>query len=162
MMVITAQNGDKLREFASQAEGDKNIAIFPESGLSAQEQAAFLKKNADRFTSVITFSPYIISDAAKVKVIDDHEHEIDIRHGSSVNDINLKLWRIETIGDIALDRFQDLEIKLDKANSEREVQNVINTTFKQLGDSIERSFFLQKAASKKITLNPYRVNQHGD
>jgi hypothetical protein len=149
MIVVTARSGEALRAYAKQAEGNKQVALFPEYGLSPTEQAGFLKANANRYIIVITFSPFIISDAELVNVLDTPEIDIDIKHGLSVNTINLVIWRNETIGDIALGRFNDLGSRLDKANSACEIQNVINDTFRQLGDSIERSTFIQKAICKK-------------
>ncbi len=145
MIVVTARNGAALRELAKQAEGNKHIAIFPESGLSPTEQAGFLKANANSYTTVITFSPFIISDAEEVNVIDDKE--IDIEMGSSVNKIVLHLWRKETIGDIALTKIKALREQLDVAQTKDDIDLIITDAY-ELGDSIERLLFIKTALDK--------------
>lgn len=150
MIVITARNGKTLRQLAKQAEGNKHIAIFPEAGLSPTEQAAFLKTNANSYTSVITFSPFIISDAEEVNILDDNDLEIEM--GSSVNKIILCLWRKETIGDIGLSKIKALRNQLDVAQTKDTIDLIITQAY-ELGDSIERMFFIKTALDKQDSIS---------
>lgn len=145
MKVITAKEGCVLRDFAHSQKDNKDISIFPESGLSPNEQASFLKDNAGKFTSVITFSPFIVSDASDLHVLDDKHANVQM--GSSINKVTMQLWRRETIGDIAKDALQVLRTQSEKACTESELNNIITQCY-ELGDSVERVLFIHHLIEK--------------
>jgi hypothetical protein len=144
MRVVTAKEGKTLRDFAKSVENNNLIAIFPEHGLSPNEQAAWLKENEGRFISVITFSPFIVSDAQDLHVMDS---DVNIDMGSSVNKVTLVLWRSETIGDVAKDKLKQLRDKSEKANKE-DLQAIIDEAY-ELGDSVERVLFIKTIMDKQ-------------
>lgn len=145
MRVVTAKKDQVLRDFAESVKGNNHIAIFPERGLSPDEQAAFLKNNTGNYKAVITFSPYIVSDADDSHVLDVNGHtEIDM--GCSINKVNLSLWRRETIGDIAQDKLDELR-KLRDVTPKELLQGIIDEAYK-LGDSVERVLFVHSVLNR--------------
>jgi hypothetical protein len=153
--VTTAKSGKALREYASTKRGDKNVAVFPECGLSASEQASFMISNAHKYTEIITFSNYIISDTkdSKLNIIDDQSHQCPINHGDSVNRISLILGRRETVGDVVVCRLILLRKYLDIANSKESIQEVIDLVYSEIGDCIEKVLFVKSAMDKQKRLN---------
>lgn len=149
MKVITARNGKALRNLASKFSKMKHIATFPEMGLTAAEQANFIKNNRGNYESIITLSPFIISDAHTVNVIDDPN--ISIEMGSSVNKITMMLWRKETIGEIGVSTINQLKERLKDAKSGEEIGAIIDDAY-TLGDSIERTMFIHSAITKQDSL----------
>ena len=146
MKVITAKDGHKLRALAKSLEGNKHIAIFPENGLSPEEQAHFLKDNMGKYESVITFSAFIISDAEEVSVIDDPE--IRIVKGCSVNFVTMQLWRRETVGELALAEFNRLKAELERVEDYDDLQSLIKEAYR-LGDSVERVLYINEVIHKQ-------------
>ena len=138
MRVVTAKSWQALRDFAKTITGNRRISIFPEHGLSPNEQAAFLKQNEGRFTSVITFSPFIVSDAKDLHILDS---DTEVKMGSSINKVTLTLWRRETIGDLAKDKLTRLRAKSQNATVQ-ELDGIIKESY-ELGDSVERVLFIR-------------------
>lgn len=104
-----------------------------------------MKNNTGNYKTVITFSPYIVSDADDLHVLDVNEHtEIDM--GCSINKVNLSLWRRESIGDIAQDKLDELR-KLRDVTPKELLQGIIDEAYK-LGDSVERVLFVHSVLNR--------------
>jgi hypothetical protein len=149
-IVTTAKDGQTLRDYANLIKHDKNVIIFPESGLSANEQTAFMLSTGDKYTEVVTFSSFIISDAAEdqLKILDDESFQCPVHHGDSINKVTMGIWRRETIGDSALEKLTEARTKLNSANSEVAINKIIKSLSRQLSDSVEKMFFLKVAYDK--------------
>lgn len=132
-LVITALSGEHLRHYAEINAGNKLIAVFPEHGLSPQEQAAFLVYEGHRYTEVITFSPFIISDAAELKIL---EGDTGITQGDSVKTILMKLGQEKSIGHVVAGKLDKAAMLIEKSESLAEL-NEINDEIEQLGNSEE-------------------------
>jgi len=152
MFVITAHDGKLLREFADTMKGKDDIAVFPEAGLSPNEQAAFIKDNAGKFKTVITFSPFIISDADKVDVIDAAGGPSSDLKAASANKITMKLWRKETISDIAMDNLKGYYEQIRQAETLASLEDLDNSIYNTLGDSVERVLLLNSLYSREDEL----------
>jgi len=138
MEIITATTGKLLREHIKGIRVTNRIAIFPESGLDANEQAAFVKENIRDYDVVFTLSPFIISDAPSLTVLG--EVETKPKFGDSVNSVVMHLWRSQTIGDLALE-------KIDELRTHPVTDELIENIYKEVGDSIERVFLLNEKIS---------------
>lgn len=139
VVVITACAGAALRQHAEQFRGRDDVLIFPEAGLDANEQAAIIKGLPERITTIVTLSPWIVSDASRVVVIDGPE--VEIPFGSSVNKVTMRLWRGMTIGDLACDR-----VAMFRESAGDDV--IIGRVYSELGDSIERHLLLHALQSR--------------
>jgi len=147
MKVVTAERGKALRDYAKKFTGVERVAIFPESGLSPNEQALFIKARGSDFDIIITFSAFIISDADEVEIIDC---EKKIKAGSSINQITMSLWRSQTVGELVKDKFTSLRQVANNGKQEQ-IDCAIDQAY-QLGDSIERTLFISFALSKANSL----------
>jgi hypothetical protein len=127
--VITATSGKALREFIASYTGD--AVVFPEMSLDANEQAAYIKDNP-HVNTIITLSPWIVSEATNLQVIDKPAH--GVRFGDSVNKVSMNLWRKYTIGDTAL-IFLDTCVDADEPY--------------KIGDSVERVFKIKELLDKQ-------------
>ena len=161
-IITTAKDGQTLRDYATSIKHDKNVLIFPESGLSANEQAAFLLSIGDKYSEVVTFSSFIISDAAEdqLKILDDKSFQCPVNHGDSVNKITMALGRRQTIGDSALATLAQASTKIVTANRTVDIDNIIKSISNKLGDSVEKMFFLKDAYAKIDRLNLEKLNEN--
>lgn len=151
-IVVTAVDGAVLRKAASgkvtavrtyfshlvfgKVDLKVKIARYPENGLTAQEQANWMKKVGSRYDIVITVSPWIISDAKDVRIIGKSEDCV-VKFGDSVNKVVMSIWRHQTIGQLALDKIEQLRDSGD-----------IDLVYQQVGDSIERIMLLNSMITK--------------
>lgn len=133
MKVITATSGKVLRDYANdfllKKATNERVAVFPEAGLDANEQAAFVLENKDKFDVVITLSPFIISDSKNLTVLGELGSKP--KFGDSVNKVTMNLWRRETVGDIA-------KQKVEEFRSMQPSDDLIGDIYNELGDSVER------------------------
>ncbi len=152
MEIITAINGQALRDFAKNlsSDGRLRISLFPETQLSPAEQASWVMKNQDKFDIVITFSSFIISDAENVKILDFHPSNSDShpKHGDSVNKIVMRLWTSSTIGDIAAKKINDLRIRMENTDDPEVLKTLIEDAYNTVGDSIEKVLFVKTVMDK--------------
>jgi len=144
MKVITAISGKNLREYADNrdAHPDSRVAIFPECSLDPNEQAAWLLENQDRFDEVITFSPFIISDATRDElVILDGEDDYFHHQGDSVNKITMCLHgRRETVGDRVTNYFKNIHEEWYNGGSN--IDELMKKADK-MGDSVEKILLIK-------------------
>jgi hypothetical protein len=156
MKVITAEDGKTLRDFAANQAGfgtneiKDNIAVFPESGLNAEEQANWLLQNKDRFDMVITFSPFIVSDALPqdLTVLDRvYQHT----QGNSVNKITMNLWHSQTVGAIISQEIDKLKDQVSLIKTQEDIDALLSKT-DHLGDSVEKHFLLTSIFNKEKQL----------
>jgi hypothetical protein len=149
-IIITAHDGDKLREYAKLYRNNKNVLTFPEYGLSANEQANIVKSVGNDHEKIITFSSFIISDAeeGKLIIIDNDEHQCPINHGDSINKITMALGRKETIGNMALSKLKAAREQVETASTKEDILNIITHISRDIGDSIEKMLFIKTAYSK--------------
>lgn len=154
MVITTARNGQLLREYAKSKQGMERVAIFPEAGHSSEEQAFFLKNNVENYDEIVTFSAYIISDAApgSLQILDDLNRTNAIRHGDSVNKIGMALWHRFTIGSQAYETLESARNQLPLLRSREEIEALISNIAESLGDSIEKHSFLTAAYKHIDTL----------
>lgn len=153
IIVTTARSGDALRRYAEQNADKPRVAIFPEQGLSPEEQAAFLAQHGEGYDEVITFSPFIVSDAARdaLNILDLSREEatkLNIKHGDSINRITKGLWRPSTIGGLAQSRIDSYRDTLEKTRSVEQIDDLIDTAYRELGDSVERILLIDQAIKK--------------
>lgn len=133
MKVITATNGKVLRDYANdfllKKATTERVAVFPEAGLDANEQAAFVLENNNKYDVVFTLSPFIISDAKNLTVLGELDSKP--KFGDSVNKVTMNLWRRETVGDIAKQKVEDFRTMQPS-------DDLISDIYNELGDSVER------------------------
>ncbi len=140
MQVITAKTGQLLRDYIKTIPLTERISVFPEAGLDANEQAAFLKENQDKYDTIFTLSPFIISDSKNIVIL-GYQEDFKPRFGESVNDITMKIWRDVTIGDLANEQLKAYELsEID--------ENTVKDIHQNLGDSIEKILLLQNIREK--------------
>lgn len=152
--IITAMEGETLRDYAKSKDGENRVAIFPEAGLSASEQAAFLLTSGDDFDEVITFSPFIISDAvAGSLMVLDSDSDVSLKLGDSISRISMKLGYPETIGGIALSVIKEAREQLESATSAEEITGLISDINHTLGDSVEKVLFVKVALEKQKAID---------
>ena len=147
--VTTATSGQTLRAYADGKRNDGRVAIFPEAGLDANEQAAWLADHGDNFDEVITLSAFIISDAPteQIHVIDKPNHELV--HGQSVVKVTMRLWRSSTIGDRAKSTLTAFHERISAEADPDKADRLINAIDKAVGDSVERSMLLATITSNR-------------
>jgi len=136
MMIAITGQGECVRKYAAIFAGmHSHIIAFPERELDANEQAAFYKNLDDKDITVITLSPWIISDADSVQLVtlaSNGDYQLtnarrdfgDLR-GASVNKIMMTLWRKYTVSDTVLEQI----------NSVKSVDELVGL---RLGDSAEK------------------------
>jgi hypothetical protein len=149
MKVITAEDGKTLRDFALENRKD-HVAVFPECGLNAEEQANWLLQNKDRFDMVITFSPFIVSDALPqdLTVLDRvYQHT----QGNSVNKITMNLWRSQTVGAIISQEIDKLKDQVSLIKTQEDIDALLSKT-DHLGDSVEKHLLLTIISNKEKQL----------
>lgn len=136
--ITTAIDGDTLRKYAERVTGDPGICVFPEARLSPSEQASFVQQNGYRFDEIITFSSFIISDAEDgcVTVLDRECH--GVRHGDSINKVCMNLWRRETIGDVVESKFENVRLRIERAETDSVLELLLNEVAYSFGDSVEK------------------------
>lgn len=85
--IVTAKDAKVLRDYAATKQACDNVAIFPESGRSAAEQADFIRTLPQDIAEISTFSPFIISDAPAgcLQVLDLPGNQHGIKQADSVN-----------------------------------------------------------------------------
>jgi len=153
-IIITARDGKTLRDYAASRSGNPRTAIFPEMGLSPDEQAAFLEEHGGEYDEVITFSAFIVSDASpgSLQVLGEDPADVPLKQGDSVNKITMKLWRSDTIGNRGQAILDDARNRLGLADDRRSVEKIIHSVYESLGDSVERVLFIRTAMSKADSL----------
>lgn len=132
---------------------EKKIIYFPESGLDINEQAAYIKNLKENDVVIFTYSPYIISDTpTKFLFIVCDNLEIDKpdfnNFGASANKISMKiLQRKATIGDLALDKINEYQEKLnnDEIFDFKEMD-------KTLGESVEKVLLSKSLFAKEESI----------
>jgi hypothetical protein len=87
-----------------------------------------------KYDITYTLSPFIISDAKNLTILGNIEEKPNF--GDSINKITMRLWRNQTIGDLALDKIEELR-------SITPSDELIKTIYKEVGDSVERVLFIQ-------------------
>lgn len=145
MNIYTSKSGAILREYVRNIDlKSSRVAIFPEHGLDANEQAQWLKENRELYDEVYTLSPFILSDSKEVILISsslEANHSSGIKFGDSVNKVTMKLWRGCTVGDIAKEQIERIR---ETCATEEEAYDAAD----HLGDSVEKvlmfSCFQQK------------------
>ena len=165
MKVTTALNGTRLRDYAQGHVDNPRVSIFPEAGLSPDEQAAFLLERGDEFDEIITFSPFILSDTPQeaLNVLDDEQGVFveNHRQGASVNKITMN-WRRETIGEIAKQHFDALREKA--LGDETPDYEALMRQAYDMGDSVEQTLLINTLmdAQKKSEENTRKKGREGD
>ena len=150
--VVTASSGQMLRDYASRRRGQPRVAVFPESGLSPGEQAAFMNEYADQYDEIVTFSPFIISDARPnaLRVLDQPFH--DLCRGDSVNRIVMRLGQGHTIGGGVRAQLDRAIAAFSDATTAEAIDEVIRG-LNHLGDSVEEITTVKLAMDKRDRLS---------
>lgn len=148
--VVTAKSGTLLREYALKNHDKDGVVIFPEYGLSPSEQADYMYSEGHKYSEIITYSPFIISDAKKLVILDTKHH--NFKFGDSVNTITMNLGTKETIGTLGINLIEESQSKVEKATNEQDIKDIIKYVDRNIGDCIEKVFFIQFASSKLATL----------
>lgn len=128
---ITAKSGVTLRRFACRMPFDSRACKFPEWKLSPQEQANFVKTFGHKYDTIVTFSPFIISDCDQIQILDSDN---SIKKGDSANTIFVELGQESTVGDKSRETIASYD---DPRELDRD-----------LGDSIEKTLKLHQLLSK--------------
>ena len=141
----------------------------PETHLNPDWRASYISTlraalEADESTSKVmrevlltSHSPFIISDCRKENVLvftkDPATREVTWQtpdfetFGASSNAITIKVFgQIETIGDYAMEKINNLRHRLDTGE---DPDQLIKEASKELGDSVEKVLFVNKALNKK-------------
>lgn len=161
LMITTAFDGPALREYAATKAGNKRIAIFPETGLSANEQAGFILEHGASYDEIVTFSTFIISDAqnGSLNILGNHRADgCSIRHGDSVNKVCMNLGRRSTIGDIAQAKIDQAYAVVRETKCPVQISSSIDSISHELGDSTEKILFLKFAYNKADSLTSDPAN----
>lgn len=126
------------------------MAIFPEAGLCPNEQAAFLLSNKHMLTEVITFSPYIISDAEpdQVHFIDDTSERSF--KAESVGIMLRRVWRQKPFGEIADRDMRKMLMSVYDASSSADVAHLIQDVA-DIGDSEYKAHLLKELLTIRKT-----------
>lgn len=106
---------------------------------------------------IASHSPFLVSDCKEENVLlfskISNSNEVTCTRpdfntfGASVNKINIKLFeQTETIGDLASSKLDDLQLRFEKGD---DIDKLIQQAQSELGDSIERIFFISKLLEKK-------------
>lgn len=144
--VVTAKSGSLLREYASKNHDKDGVVIFPEYGLSPSEQADYMYSEGHKYSEIITYSPFIISDAKKLVILDTEHHSL--KFGDSVNRITMNLGAKETIGTLGINLIEESRCKVEKSTTESDIKEVINYVDRNIGDCIEKILFIKSAYSR--------------
>ena len=159
-VVTTAANAQMLRDYASTKQNDPKVAIFPENGRSAAEQATYLSTKDDSISEIITFSPFIISDAAPgcLNVLDLSESQHNIHYGDSVNRVTLRLWRKSTIGACAEAYIESVRAKVSNTSNVEHLETLAEQ-MDHVGDSVEKHILMNSIYKKIDQLKAEAQNQ---
>lgn len=149
--VITARSGATLRDYATSFQNTPGVLIFPESGLDANEQAAVLKTLSADIHTIITLSPWIISDAHRLQVLDDQS--INLAFGSSVNKVSMQLWRGTTIA------VRTAEL-IEQFSRTPPSDELVSKIYRELGDSVDRTLLLNSVVRQMQKVHSSKANQH--
>lgn len=141
--VTTAANAQTLRDYAATKRHCSAVAIFPESGCSAAEQADFIRTLKSDIEEVITFSPFIISDAPPgcLHVLDLSDSQHGIKQADSVNRITMRLWRKSTIGAMGDTAIEAIRTQVNETSDVAQLEALADR-LSELGDSVERHILL--------------------
>lgn len=143
IIVTTAKSGQALRDYAFTRSSNPRVAVFPESGLSASEEAQWLEQEMANYDEVITFSPFIISDAPKGSLSILDSAQICIEHGDHIQKVLSKLGYRGSIGTLAKNKIDKFEKLVKNANSTEEIDLASQELISSVGESIERVLALK-------------------
>lgn len=145
--IYTATSGQVIRDFAASHAKTDRVSIFPESGRTASEQAAFLKENANNFDVIITLSPFIVSDSERenLHILDLDRH--NIKQGDSINKVTMNLWHRRTVGDIVDDKIDAIRNEFKDSENVDQLNSLTDRLY-ELGDSIERHCMVTEVIRK--------------
>lgn len=109
---------------------------------------------------ITTHSPFLISDSKMeyVLVFEKEEKTNKVKSalrpnfktfGASVNKIGILIFKMpNTIGEFAASKLGEFKKELDKLNSKEELEDLIRRTQKELGESVERTLFVNQVFEK--------------
>lgn len=149
LTVTTASNAQLLRDYAATKQHDAGVVIFPENNRSAAEQASIISELAPDTVEVITFSPFVLSDAptGSLQILDSGEASHGIKHADSVNRITMRLWRRSTIGQVGEAAIEQIRSQMQQTDDVATLETLANT-LTALGDSIERHMLITEVYRK--------------
>lgn len=119
-----------------------------------------MEKPIMREMLITSHSPFLISDShteyvlffekdKKTNKVNKVERPDFITFGSSVNKIAIRIYSMaNTIGEYAAVRLKELEEELPNLNEKTELEDLIRRTQKELGESVERTLFVNQVFEK--------------
>ncbi len=133
----------------------RTIFLFPETGKSINEQAAFVSSIVKTYPNavVITYAPFIISDFKQQNVLVFGKDNVITRpefqtFGASVNQITMCLLeRHHTQGDYSIARFEEYRNQI-KTCPKKNLDALVHEIYKALGDSVERVLLIKTLIDK--------------
>jgi restriction system-associated AAA family ATPase len=114
---------------------------------------------------ITTHSPFLISDSRMEYVLFFEKNEATNKvesalrpdfqtFGSSVNKIAIRIFGMpNTIGEFAASKLDEFKEELPKLNEKNELEDLIRRTQKALGESVERTLFVNQIFEKIKSLN---------
>lgn len=114
---------------------------------------------------ITTHSPFLISDSRMEYVLFFEKNEATNKvesarrpdfqtFGSSVNKIAIRIFGMpNTIGEFAASKLDEFKNELPKLNQKDELEDLIRRTQKELGESVERTLFVNQVFQKIKSLN---------
>lgn len=155
IICITGTDRKVLKAVADRLEKTRHVYYLPERDLDLHQQWGFVQRlkilTPKNDSIVITQCAWIISDSKNVLVMGRNIREVSVPEfntfGASVNKITMGIFeRRETMGDYSISVLKALQDRLEAGESP---SALIEESYQVLGDSVERTLFINMALDKK-------------